>query len=350
MATQDADTNVAATPIQVPAPAPVSEQRPQDRLQLAARLGGIFLVAAYACGFVVLAIYHAAFKISDFGLVQPRILAAGFLFLLFIAIPAFAVSRTFALFGLHRLTGVKLEISNETRTASEFMLGFEFYVICFGIAQICRGLLRTTPAPPHSWIIDALGFAGLAVQGAFVFSVKHDTIKEKPGRAVSLALLTSVLVCMWQYQAQERPLFWTTAWFYLCGLSFLYLQRSARDKKDRFGVEWERFFLGFLLVLIPLFSRLYGDVRREFGGGEPVQAVLFFSTPQLFTPAKCANILLIEETEAGYYALPLSGGDDAFFVRRDQVSAVRFSKNADKTCTDSHSAPFNPIATGQAWQ
>lgn len=246
------DTSVAAPPIQVPAPAPVSEQGAQDRLQLAARLGGIFLVAAYACGFVVLAIYHAAFKISDFGLVQPRILAAGFLFLLFIAIPAFAVSRTFALFGLHRLTGVRLELSEETKTATHFVLGFEFYAICFGLALVCRGFLRTTPEPRHSWMIDALGVGGLALQGAFIFCVKHKTIKEKPGRAVLLALLVNVLLCMLVYQTQERPIFWITAWFYGCGIAFLYLQSTARDKKDRFGLEWERFFIGFLVVLIPL--------------------------------------------------------------------------------------------------
>jgi len=320
------------TSVVVPTPAPVSEQRAQDRLQLAARVGGIFLVTAYACGFVVLAIYHAAFKISDFGLVQPRILAAGFLFLLFIAMPAFAVSRTYRLFGLHRALGIKLEVSDETRLATNFVLGFEFYLVCAGLAQVCNGLLRTAPVPVHSWLIDVLFAMGLALQVASLFCIKHATIKEKPGRAVLLTLLNSLLFCRLQYQTQPRPIFWVAAWFYIVGIAFLYLQSSAKDKTDRFGVEWERFFLTVLLVLIPLFSKLYADIRREFGGGEPVPAVLFFSIQQQFTQAKCSNILLIEETETGYYAMPQSGGDDAFFVRRDQVSAIRFSKNADKNC------------------
>ena len=103
------------TTIHQPEPQAGDRIRWAETLQFTARLGAILLVAAYGCGFITLLIYHSAFKIADFGLMQPRILAAGFLFLLFLMLPVLAISRMYSIFGLTKLTGREITASEENK-------------------------------------------------------------------------------------------------------------------------------------------------------------------------------------------------------------------------------------------
>src|ERR1700694_365589 len=121
---------------------PKTSQGLGDTLQLLARLGALLLAVAYGAGFVILLVYHSIFKIADFGLVQPRILATGFLFLFLLALPCVAISRTFAFFGLTTRMGKEVVAKPENAVALKVFLALNFYVVSCWFSTMCRFLLR----------------------------------------------------------------------------------------------------------------------------------------------------------------------------------------------------------------
>jgi len=59
---------------------------------------------------------------------------------------------------------------------------------------------------------------------------------------------------------------------------------------------------------------------------------MYFSSTPVFVGQNCANVWLIEETDQGYYAMAQASDSDSFFMRRDQVVAVRFTEKKESQC------------------
>jgi hypothetical protein len=326
------DESESITTVHQPEPQVGDRIRWAETLQFTARLGAIVLVAAYGCGFLTLLIYHSAFKIADFGLMQPRILAAGFLFLLFLMLPVLTISRMYSLFGLTKLTGREITASEENKGTVKLLLGIQFFAAAYGLSLFCRALIEADPEPPHSsWqeVLSVVSFLLLLTS----IALTPKRIDKAPGKIVLFSLFANILFAILLFQTDSRSFFWMTVWFYACGIGFLLVQSAIREKKQLLSQEWERHFLIFLVVLVPLFARIYSGIRREYGGGRPVPAVMYFSQPPQFIKKNCANVFLVEDTDAGYYALDRSHGDESFYVRRDQVGAIRFTKEKDSGCS-----------------
>jgi hypothetical protein len=188
------------------------------------------------------------------------------------------------------------------------------------------------PEPTHSSAQDVLYIVSFLLLVTSI-ALTPKRIDKGPGKIVLLSLLANVLFAILLFQTDSRSFFWMTVWFYACGISFLLAQSAVRERKQLLGQEWERHVVVFLVVLVPLFARIYSGIRREYGGGRPVPAVMYFSQPPQFIKKNCANVFLVEDSDAGYYALDRSHGDESFYVRRDQVGAVRFTKEKDPGCS-----------------
>ncbi len=63
-----------------------------------------------------------------------------------------------------------------------------------------------------------------------------------------------------------------------------------------------------------------------FGGGDPAPVVLHLSSKSPLSESLTLSVLLVDETEEGYYVLTKPGERRAYFLRRDLVSVVEFGR------------------------
>ena len=76
-------------------------------------------------------------------------------------------------------------------------------------------------------------------------------------------------------------------------------------------------------------TKIYPNIRHQFGGGEPVPIVLHLTKKLPVFDSENVSVSLIDETEHGYYVV--RGGDKAMFVARGLVEEVEFLRSATAT-------------------
>jgi hypothetical protein len=113
-------------------------------------------------------------------------------------------------------------------------------------------------------------------------------------------------------------------WNYLVGVGALAHLHLARDPISRGAYRWE--VLAFALLALVLFYSLeiYGGLKPQLGGGAPVAATMYVSPKAPIFSSESAEILLLDETDAGYYVMLQPDQKSAYFIRRDIVTALRF--------------------------
>ncbi len=276
----------------------------------------------YATGFVILALYLARFGITELSLLRPRILSTGVLFLLLSAIPMFSVSRTFALFGF----GLKKPAMPGSRNVQnqgflKLQLGFFFYPICCGLASVSGfllGDLEFLRSPGLTLLLLLfVPVLGTAVLTNYVF----DRFRYALTIGVFLTCCAFVAVIL---RYADRGFLWLTVWYYAVGLITVITYHVVGDPSSRHGLQWEMapfWLIGLLSFYVLL---VYGNIQPQFGGGKPRPVVMYFSTKTPAANSDSAEVMLLEETDQGYYILLHADEKTALFVRRDLVAVVRF--------------------------
>jgi hypothetical protein len=72
-------------------------------------------------------------------------------------------------------------------------------------------------------------------------------------------------------------------------------------------------------------------MKASWGGGAPVNVVLYFNKDSAIKPNQNVSVQLVDESDAGFYIVA-QGESRAIFVPRNSVSLVYFSdKPSDST-------------------
>ncbi len=274
----------------------------------------------YAAGFLVLTLYLAKFGITELNLLRPRILSTGVLFLLLTAIPIFSVSTMFALFGLSKppMPGSR---TVQHQGLLKLQISFFFYLVCFGLAipsVFLLGNLKSVRSP-------GLNLCLLLFAPALIVAILTNYVFDRFRYALTIGtFLTSGAIAAVVVRYADRGFLWLTVWYYAVGLITVIVYYAVRDPSSRRGLQWEvaPFWLIGLLSFYVL--QVYGNMLPQFGGGKPRPVVMYFSTKIPAVDSDSAEVMLLEETDQGYYILLQADEKTAFFVRRDLVAAVRF--------------------------
>ena len=72
-------------------------------------------------------------------------------------------------------------------------------------------------------------------------------------------------------------------------------------------------------------AKIYGNVKPHFGGGAPIPIVMYFGAKNAISQSETAEMMLVEETDYGYY-VAVPNAETAFFIRRDLVTSLVFKK------------------------
>jgi hypothetical protein len=142
---------------------------------------------------------------------------------------------------------------------------------------------------------------------------------------ISISLTITGLMFWVLLHNADKSFFWLTNWYYIAGVATVYVYRAWRDEDERGTVAWE-YVPFWLLALVSLYSsKIYAAVRPEVGGGAPSPIVLYLSATTPLSNSGSAEVLLIDETDKGYYVLTNSDDKTSYFIRRDLVTAIKFS-------------------------
>jgi len=316
-------------------PEDIKRQR-VSQLESAARFSALLAGAVYATGFMVVTIHHSQFGIVEFGFLRPRIFVAGTLFLILTLLPILALSRLFGLFGLRTSTeeggliGLRtrtdelVPASREHHAALRIALGCEFYFVCVVLAWICGSLFftHTENLRPQGLNLFCVWFMVRFVSTAF----QGKLFNKYPGRCMLLSFVLALALFALAFRYGDSSLFALSLWFYFVGILTLFYYHVLQTPKAR-EHQWERAALFFLLLSSFFAFNIYGKVKPYFGGGDANVVVLHFSAKVPEFSGDTAHVLLLEETESGYFVLQQETNGHAFFIRRDLVSEIEFINN-----------------------
>jgi hypothetical protein len=298
----------------------------------------------YVCGFVVLSLFEADYGIADFSLVRVKALAAGLLFVFFIAYPALVSIRSFQLFGMKKQGSTLVEIgakSNLTyfyiiKISEQYILSV-FMSMTFMFFFFARPTMWLSPASDYrsdghfSLLMLSVTVVSIAIFWLGIFPSMGRLIAKnfasKPRRCAVLIFLISVLWVIWTFQMSDRLFFEIVGWCYLVGIASIlaaWLIQKGEGIKAR---DWEvAIFLGFVL-LVPWFATgFYGNIKPAFGGGHPIHAKLYLKEDNPVFRRKEIESQVVEETQEGYYVLlnPIATPKTAVFIPRSSVSTAQF--------------------------
>jgi hypothetical protein len=309
-------------------------------LEKAAKISTYAIPPVYLCGFVVLSLYEGNFGIADLSPVRVKALAAGILFVFFLALPSVAAVRAFQLLGLKKPGSRTIEIGHDSNLPYFYVIKLaELYMLSTFISM---GLLFVFVRPPRMWFpgspayegshFSLLSFSvGLISLGMYSLMIgQQGSIRKafaaKPKRCASLALLTSLLWIIWNFEMSDWLFFQLVGWCYLVGLASIFAARAVEKGRGLKSTDWELGVLIAFAVFVPWFATsLYGNIKPAFGGGNPVPAKLYLLQDNAVLGGKILDVLVIEETDHGYYVVsPIKDSKRAIFVPRSNVTTAEF--------------------------
>jgi MFS family permease len=299
----------------------MSENRASSFLQTSSQALVIGAGLVYLFGFIIVSIFDASYGIADFSLFRTKVIAVGTLFVFLIGLAALLTFRAFQLFGLapERPNPTLIEATPQNRlfVIAEVLLSFPF--ACVGLALLLSFLFPKFPWPGSGYLLMLATFAitvGLSLAAKL-------WLKSRAWPIALISALNTLALFVILFRYAERGTFWFVVWLSLvCAFTFHLSSKLGKPEELR-KTEWERLAITVFTVVFGLYAtKVFPNIRHEFGGGAPVPIVLHLTKKLATFDSENVPVSLIDETEQGYYII--RGGDKAVFVARGLVEAVEF--------------------------
>jgi hypothetical protein len=272
------------------------------------------VVALYACGFLIVSLYHSQYGFVGTNPFRARVLAAGAWFALFIAIP------------------VSIAVKFRTEKWERIARGaYAFWITCVFLS-IPLGMLvfdyPTYPASSHpsrwTWLIIVL-----LVITVLLLQFLSDK-KQVPQWIVGILSVGITLFFLWSpisaIITNRRFTYSVVALWFFATTLLVKLEFSVRSGRNlaEHG-EWSK-PLVLLFFFLLIFSRaLYPHLKTSWGGGTPSAVTIYFNKDSLLYPNKAIPAQLIEESDKGFYIVGPKESR-AIFVPRSAVALIYFSE------------------------
>ncbi len=279
---------------------------------LSKAIAGI-VIALYACGFLIVSLYHSRFGFVGTNPFRPRILAAGAWFFFFASIPVSIAA------GFRADSWRKIGKNAATVWIACVSLSFLLGNLLFDYTTDSRPLIHL---PTWGWIAIAVVWVSLAAATA------PDSFKLPEWAAITASvLLTSLylvnpLVSFFRHQFDTLCL---GLWFF--GVAIVALTEFKirnRENLTSFG-GWSKPMAVLLGALLAFAQYLYPHLKTSWGGGAPADVTVYFSKDSLLSPNKAVQAQLVEESDEGFYIVG-PNESNAVFVPRSAIALIYFSK------------------------
>lgn len=269
------------------------------------------VVAVYACGFLIVSIYHAKYGFVGTNPLRPRVLAAGAWFFLFAAIP-FSVA-------------VKFRTDPWSKMAR---ISYPLWFWCYSLVIPLTFFLFEFPVDPQPFNKWSLVLTAIGVAAMITFSVLTDKKKGPQWLLGILSVVTTLYYMVspirWLYTGRHVDSQIVVFWLFGATLAIKFEFDVLAGRKLSQNGEWAK-PLSLLCLLLLTFARgIYPYLKTSWGGGTPVDVTIYFSKDSLLNPNKAAQVQLIEESDEGFYIVGPKESK-AIFVPRSAVAMIFFS-------------------------
>ncbi|WP_353063846.1 hypothetical protein RBB77_21700 [Tunturibacter psychrotolerans] len=286
---------------------------------------GLLLIAAYATGYLTVSLYYSSLGMGLTNVLKPEILSAGFIFLLFTVSPMWGSYYSFKLEELRDTAESSSYYTTILKGASQL---FTFSVL-LAIPASAIFVLSSFNPPKWNTAVYCLVYAlDAAVWTTLSVSRK---VQELTRRAPwTLWAVSAAILLSWFFLSINPGNGFTrrrlSLWFFACGF-FPMLALTPNLRKDSSRLHWpyQAFQILCFLAIFP--TRVFPYIASQWGGGQPVSALLTLSKDSVVLPQRSIRVGIIAQDDAGIYVLA-DGGHKAVFVPRSSVGAIVFSKDS----------------------
>lgn len=303
----------------------LNEAKPQ--LDLLSRAGAFLLVALYGVGFLVVSFADASRGVEEFGLFRAKLLSAGVLFSILLALPVLQFVRAFGLLGFAEQAVADMRSTDTPLKAPAWCIRAYHRLSFFNAAwatgfwiQIIFGKFDFSRA----YLIAYVAFLGVSVAVVMLVE-KHFSRRPMLAPLVS-ALMIFLGMSLLALLRKWQPLL-VLVWFLWVGSFADDLDSITRSSGNLRHINWLRLLIGAIGTIGLFTVTLYPRVPPVFGGGQPLKVVLQFANASPIDSSKKTNAWLVGEVDSGYYVVQNPDDHKAIFIPRSSVSAVYFEPN-----------------------
>ncbi len=286
------------------------------------RLSAGLAAAGYVAGFVIVALHDQKFGIMELNPFRSRVVSAGVLFGLLVAIPVLAVSRTFQLFGLRNKSAVSFLVAADKVKYAKLAVYADFYFVCFVLSFLSGVFFPPSFLDVRPWGY-LLALATVAVVAA-VWVVRDKAFDSQAVGFVVLSFAAAGGLAVVGYFYWSHTMLLLSFWYYLVSMVAVYGRGLFNENQKWRTVAWDKYVLYGIGIVAIFAVGIYGRIKPSFGGGRPIPVVLQFPSGDPISGSKTARLLLVDENDYGYYVLMPDRIGVAYFVRRDLVSTIEF--------------------------
>ena len=296
-------------------------------IELVTRATAALLVILYIVGFVILAFHDAQYGIVEFSFLRTRILLVGSLFAGLVMLSAGAVhyqiSYIAELREVYNNPEPKLQRYRDLLLMAHFVYPAALMALVFNPVIFSFSLNNWWFVPEDEPIWRALAIFGAFVVLGLGNFVIAKSFSERPRRAAFCGVGGAFTLISGLYLFGTRNLANLTFFLFLAGVNAIQIKRNP--DRVRFALDFRNWSLPLALIAMFIFG-IFGNVRSGLGGGATTAVVLYLNAPVEWLDSKTASVLLVDETDQGFYVLTSPTGK-AFFMPRSNVGSMYFGTN-----------------------
>jgi hypothetical protein len=310
----------------------LAEPELKTRLETASRVGAILLVIVYVFGFVAVTFANSSRGIINFSLFRTKVLAAGFLFSVFLAFPLLDWSRVFGKLGFPPNQDATLRegvVSRRTKVYSGSRRLLFFFMASIAMAGLfCLFIFVRIP---HGRFVAL--YLGFIAAGVAVLMICDSQSPRHPLACASLCLALTALGVAGLILVKDQTAARMIGWFFLVAFAAHYIEKDFREAQHPRNITWHWILIYAVMALAYFGTQLYPMIPPHLGGGEPTHAIFQFANASPVDGSSKDEVWLLDEVDAGYYVLRTPGEHKAIFLPRSLVSAIYFDAGGDTAST-----------------
>jgi len=305
----------------------MDEQKWETRVKVLTQAAGICLVGIYVVGFLVVSTYHVRYGIPGFNFLRPRIISAGVLFFVFLALPLWELA------GLYEWVKIPPKVipeANSDKTPTEptpfwlrihapTMKVFLFLGASFGISFfVNQFVIVSANLATDTWAFACFIVSGAVYACSAALSRKHKVV------SLGLVLVTLPIYVFGAWKTHDRGFQLLVLWFLVCGITAQGVVNAKKDPSNFVRQSLHNIILNLLVPLMFFAAYIYPRTKPIIGGGAPVPIVIYCADAPPFANSNEVKAKLLDETDLGFYLLLSPDDKQAVFLPRNAVRAIKF--------------------------
>lgn len=270
----------------------------------------------------MVSLHYASYGMVQFDLLRSRVLSAGILLLIFLAISSLEASRIYGLFGFCSPAGTLKQrgLFSSGSISAKQVMELESFVQALLVGSIMFTSLLGFEVRVRYLVILPLGAFEV-----LVILVIRKYFEKKPKSGGILACLSIVLGFIALVDMSGTWFAWVM-WFWISGEMVVSVAGKVMNPAKIRDIKLYTFTFWCLAVVSGFAYFIYPKINPSLGGGAPVAVELRFGDKSPLDKSMSSRVWLVDESNNGFYILRGRYDRKAVFIPRGLITAVYYGQ------------------------